>query len=290
MQLAGEAAATASGYSEQGADTCLSCHNDERMQLIFRTAHGQGADPDAPFAHLQCEGCHGPGKDHTGRRDVGAGHVPVIDFGGGATTPVEEQNAVCLECHARDVGLQWTGSSHQLSLVACADCHDMHTTIDSVSVLTEQADVCYECHRKQRADSLKPYAHPVRQGVMTCTSCHNPHHAPGDALLKRNTVNTLCWSCHTELRGPYLFEHPPVSEDCLLCHEAHGSIQPALLTRRPPLLCQSCHSQRGHPSVSYTSNSLPGNNPSVFVVNGSCVNCHSQIHGSNHPSGARLMR
>ena len=282
--------ATASDYSNKGADTCLSCHNGERMQHIFRTAHGQGADPEAPFAYLQCESCHGPGSAHTGRQDVGAGHSPVINFGRDAVTPVEEQNAVCLKCHTRDPGQQWTGSSHQSGQVSCADCHDVHATVDPVSVLTDEADVCYKCHMKQRADNLKPYAHPVRQGIMTCTACHDPHHSTGDALLKRNTVNELCWSCHTELRGPYLFEHPPVSEDCLLCHEAHGSIQPAMLTRRPPLLCQSCHSQRGHPSGSYTKNGLPGNNPSAFVLNGSCVNCHSQIHGSNHPSGAKLMR
>jgi DmsE family decaheme c-type cytochrome len=282
--------ATASDYTKQGADTCLGCHDGERMQHIFRTAHGQGADAEAPFAYLQCESCHGPGKAHTGRQNVGAGHTPIIDFGRDAETPVEEQNAMCLKCHTRDPGLQWAGSSHQTGQVSCADCHDVHASVDPVSVLTEQADVCYKCHMKQRADNLKPYAHPVRQGIMTCNSCHNPHHSTGDALLNRNTVNELCWSCHTELRGPYLFEHPPVSEDCLICHEAHGSIQPAMLTRRPPLLCQSCHSQRGHPSVSYTKDGLPGNNPSAFVLNGSCVNCHSQIHGSNHPSGANLMR
>ena len=280
----------ASDYSKKGADTCLSCHNGERMQHIFRTAHGQGASPDAPFAYLQCESCHGPGKAHAGRENVGAGHTPVIDFGRDADTPVDEQNAVCLKCHTRDVGMQWTGSTHQVNQVSCADCHDLHATVDAVSVLTKQADVCYKCHMKERADNLKPYAHPVRQGVMTCTSCHNPHHSPGEALLKRNTVNELCWSCHTELRGPYLFEHPPVTENCLLCHKAHGSIQPGMLTQRAPLLCQSCHSQRGHPSVSFTANSLPGNNPSAFVVNGSCVNCHSQIHGSNHPTGAAFMR
>ena len=285
-----QSTALASDYSQKGADTCLSCHNGERMQHIFRTAHGQGADPNAPFAYLQCESCHGPGSAHTGRKDVGAGHTPIIDFGRDAATPVEEQNAVCMKCHTRDVGLQWSGSTHQTGQVACADCHDLHAKVDAVSVLTEQADVCYECHTKERADNLKPYAHPVRQGIMTCTACHSPHHSTGDTLLKRNTVNELCWSCHTELRGPYLFEHPPVSEDCLLCHTAHGSIQPAMLTRRPPLLCQSCHSQRGHPSVSYTKDGLPGNNPSAFVLNGSCVNCHSQIHGSNHPSGANLTR
>ena len=278
-------------YSDKGADTCLSCHNDERMLVIFRTAHGQGSDPNTPFAHLQCESCHGPGGDHAGRRDVGAGHPPVVGFGKKNSTPVDEQNAVCMNCHTRHVGLQWTGSVHQRNEVGCVACHDVHAAVDRVSVLTEQAGVCYACHPRQRADSFKPYAHPVKAGVMSCTSCHEAHHSVNSALLKHNDLNELCWSCHTELRGPFLFEHAPVPEDCSLCHYAHGSIHPALLTRRVPLLCQACHSQRGHPSVSYTAAGLPGgNNPSVFIAGGSCLNCHRQVHGSNHPSGLKLMR
>ena len=277
-------------YSAKGADTCLTCHNDEKMLLIFRTPHGQGADANAPFAHRQCESCHGAGGTHAGRRMAGAGVEPVISFGRGADTPVKTQNAVCMDCHTRDVGLPWTGSMHERNDIACADCHSLHKPVDPVTRMTEQSAVCFACHKKQRADSFKPYSHPVRFGVMTCTSCHNPHHSTADALLKKNTFNELCWSCHADLRGPYLFEHAPASEDCSLCHTAHGSIHPAMLTRRPPLLCQSCHSQAGHPSLSFTPNSLPGNNPSAFVVGRSCMNCHSQIHGSNHPSGSKLMR
>jgi DmsE family decaheme c-type cytochrome len=189
------------------------------------------------------------------------------------------------------VGLPWQGSVHERNQVGCVDCHQVHNPVDQVSILTEQADVCYRCHQDVRAATHKPYAHPVRAGVMNCSSCHSPHHAVGDALLKRNTLNELCWSCHTELRGPYLWEHAPVTEDCALCHNAHGAIHPAMLDKRPPLLCQACHSQRGHPSIPYTSNGLAGGtNPSAFLLGRSCLNCHTQVHGSNHPSGAVLMR
>ena len=34
----------------------------------------------------------------------------------------------------------------------------------------------------------------------------------------------------------------------------------------------------------------PGGNQSARVIGRSCQNCHSQIHGSNHPSGARFQR
>jgi hypothetical protein len=63
-----------------------------------------------------------------------------------------------------------------------------------------------------------------------------------------------------------------------------------MLTQRAPLLCQQCHSQAGHPSLPATSNSLPGRSPSTYLLGSSCLNCHSQVHGSNHPSGSKLSR
>jgi hypothetical protein len=63
-----------------------------------------------------------------------------------------------------------------------------------------------------------------------------------------------------------------------------------MLTRRAPLLCQQCHSQAGHPSLSLTAAGLPGGSPSALVVGSSCLNCHGEVHGSNHPSGITQMR
>jgi DmsE family decaheme c-type cytochrome len=285
-----------SEFSKAGADTCLSCHNSDSMLAIFQTAHGQQADPDAPMAHLQCEACHGPGGNHAGRRSTRVGHTPVVDFGADANSPVNDQDAVCMDCHQSDVHLAWAGSVHERNDTGCAGCHSIHSTTDPALVRAEQNEMCFDCHMQQRADSRKPSAHPidsshpVKPATMACTDCHNPHASVSSGQLTRNTTNELCLSCHAEFRGPVLFDHAPVSEDCTLCHQPHGSIHPALLTRRPPLLCQSCHSQNGHPSISFTDASLPGGNPSAMVLGRSCMNCHTQVHGSNHPSGYNLMR
>jgi hypothetical protein len=60
---------------------------------------------------------------------------------------------------------------------------------------------------------------------------------------------------------------------------------------RGPLLCQSCHSQQGHPSVGHGPAGLPGGtSPATSLALGNCMNCHSQVHGSNHPSGSSLTR
>jgi DmsE family decaheme c-type cytochrome len=286
---------TLPAYSAAGSDTCLGCHNDERMLAIFRTAHGQQADPAAPMAHLQCETCHGPGSEHSGRRRAASGHQPVIEFGPEAVTAAADQDAVCLGCHA-SARLPWTDSVHERNGTACSGCHSLHTATDPVLTRASQNDVCFACHRKQQSDSRKPSAHPtmtdnpLEPAAMVCGDCHDPHGSAAGAELVRDTTNELCLTCHAEYRGPVLFDHAPVSEDCALCHQPHGSIHPALLVRRPPLLCQSCHSQRGHPSIAYTDNSLPGGNPSAMLVGRNCMNCHTQVHGSNHPSGSGLLR
>lgn len=277
-------------FSEGGADTCLTCHNDPTMQVIFRTPHGQQVDPESPMAQLQCEACHGPGARHADRRQPRPGHQPVTDFGAEARSSAEAQNAVCMDCHSNDVTLAWRGSVHERNETSCASCHQVHVRADPVSLQTRQAEVCFKCHQRERADSLKPSSHPIRFNEMICGDCHSPHASVSGGQLTRDTTNELCLGCHAEFRGPVLFEHAPVSEDCSLCHLPHGSIHPALLTRRPPLLCQSCHSSRGHPSISFTENGLPGGNPSAMVLERSCMNCHTKIHGSNHPSGINLMR
>ncbi len=297
------AADQASEYTEKGADTCIRCHDEDSefpVFSIFKTKHAQPADKRTPFGHLQCETCHGPGANHAKKVRPGEKQAPIFAFGPTSKlapdkrnpVPPEEQNKVCLGCHRGDARIGWNVSAHASGNLACVSCHKIHAAQDPVLTTATQPDVCFKCHRKQRADFNKPSVHPVRFGQMACSDCHNAHGANTTALLVKPTVNQTCYTCHAEKRGPFLWEHAPVTEDCTLCHTPHGSVYPALLKKSPPLLCQQCHSPSGHPSVARTADALPGGTsaPSRFLLAGSCTNCHSQVHGSNHPSGVRLMR
>jgi DmsE family decaheme c-type cytochrome len=287
-------AVLASDFTEKGADTCLKCHDEDSefpVFSIFKTKHARKADSRTPFAHLQCETCHGPGARHAQKIRPGEQRPPIGAFGAKSKTlTAAQQNRVCLDCHERDSRMHWKGSAHETNEVACASCHAVHAPRDKVLAVDTQPDVCFTCHVKQRADFFKPSTHPVRAGNLPCTGCHNTHGSVTAGLLARPTLNQTCYSCHAEKRGPFLWEHAPVAEDCTLCHTPHGSVNPALLTKRAPLVCQQCHSVAGHPSLAYTGSGLPGGTPSAFLLAGSCLNCHTQVHGSNHPSGARLMR
>ncbi len=276
-------------YSEEGADTCLACHGeDAKVLAIFKTKHANRADKRTPFAGLQCEACHGPGAKHA---DAGGDAAAINSQKANSWVPVAERNKMCLGCHQGGARMGWHGSAHDANQLACASCHKVHAAHDPVLAKKTQADACFACHRQQRADFQKPSSHPVRFGKLACSDCHSVHGSNAKAMLAKPTVNQTCHTCHADKRGPFLWEHAPVAEDCTLCHSAHGAPRPALLTKSPPLLCQSCHTHV-HPSVPRTGAALPANGGAgaVFVVAGSCTNCHSQVHGSNHPSGVKLMR
>ena len=293
-------------FTKKGADTCIKCHDEDSdypVFDIFKTKHGQKSDKRSPFAQLQCEACHGPGVagaaamqealdrgGHVGKVRRGEKRPPILNFGLKSDEPVEKQNSMCLTCHQDEQHIGWKGSTHESADIACASCHQIHVARDPVLMDMTQPDICFECHKKQREQFYMPSVHPVRFGQMTCTECHNTHGSVARRLMVKPTLNQTCYTCHAEKRGPFTWEHAPVPEDCSLCHKPHGSIHPALLRTRPPYLCQRCHSQQAHPSGAYTTNGLPGGTPSGFLLAGSCLNCHSQVHGSNHPSGVKLMR
>jgi DmsE family decaheme c-type cytochrome len=279
-----------------GSDTCKGCHADEHRRFNA-TAMGKAmAHPRTPDESLGCEACHGPGKVHV---DAGGGKDTIpVRFTKDSKNTVAEQNSACSQCHARSMQLFWTGSPHQSRGMACVDCHQVHQEVrtslsdearfnapltENRSLKQMQPELCLRCHQMRRAQLQRSSHMPYREGKVTCTSCHNPHGSPNPSQLRQSTVNENCLSCHTERRGPFLWEHPPVMENCANCHEAHGSSNPQLLKMRMPRVCDSCHVASRHPTTPTLLNS-------VRDFNRGCTNCHSAIHGSNNPSGNAFLR
>ena len=268
-------------YSKKGADTCLMCHKkNDKVMAFFTGAHANPNTSQSPMAGLQCEACHGPlGKHNQG------GKEPMIAFGKQSKLSAQSQNSVCLGCHNDTKKLAWHNSSHNLDEIACSNCHQIHTAKDSMLDRMSVNDSCTSCHSQQGADMHKRSSHPLKWAQMTCIDCHNPHGTLNDSALKHTTVNDTCYSCHAEKRGPVLWEHAPVTENCGNCHNPHGSVNEAMLTQRPPQLCQQCHMDDGH-----ASRAVQQGGSDAFGGGKSCLNCHSQIHGSNHPAGSKLQR
>lgn len=266
-----------------GSATCQGCHA-ESFETFSHTRMGrlmlhQARDTKEATG---CEGCHGPGRAHV-EAGGGKGKGGLISFAKNDPTPIEQRNAVCLDCHTKGARIFWKGSSHESRDVACTSCHKVMENVSPKNQLTRvnELETCGTCHLQKRAQQMRSSHMPLREGKMTCTSCHNPHGTVTPALLKEISLNDTCFNCHAEKRGPFLWNHAPVTESCVNCHDPHGSNHPSMLKAMVPRLCQQCHVTASHPTRPYGRDT----GSQKFVMGSSCVNCHSNIHGSNDPGG-----
>ncbi|MCC7010010.1 MAG: DmsE family decaheme c-type cytochrome [Acidobacteria bacterium] len=292
--VAGGAAAQTPAYI--GEARCIECHGQEN-QHFDDSVHAKAfrLNPRTDIERRSCEACHGPGSLHAKN---GVDKTLIIGFTKAWGTPVETQNGQCLTCHEGGNRLHWPGSAHMSNKVACADCHNpMRRTSADVSLVRQRiTETCFQCHPQERAEFRKRSHMPVLEGKMTCVDCHNPHGSATRSLLKADSVNDVCYACHAEKRGPFIWEHAPVRESCLNCHQPHGSNHDKLLVSARPYLCSQCHNPPvGHPGQFFrdgqtAASALVGGAQSARVIGRSCQNCHTAVHGSNHPAGARFQR
>ncbi len=274
---------------------CTRCHDETEsypVLAIGKTKHGTRADGRTPT----CTTCHGESDTHINKPE-GVTERPKVEIGYGkkSTTPVEERNKVCLTCHQGGRRIHWQMSAHDARGVACASCHQVHTAHDKARDKATQADVCFTCHKEVRVQVTKPARHPIQEGKVSCSDCHNPHGTAGVKMLVRDTVNDTCFQCHMEKRGPFLWNHQPVTEDCSICHNPHGTTNDSMLKLRAPFLCQQCHEPTSHRGRVPSANLGAADDEvgiGITLARG-CVNCHTNIHGGSNPvnnSGSRSFR
>jgi DmsE family decaheme c-type cytochrome len=232
-----------------GAEECEVCH-DEVKGL-----------PPAPDYHAECEGCHGAGELHADSEELNEIRFPA--------------NADCLECHetGRSTHMSWSTSEHEQAGHNPHNREPLHVRKASAlqgAILMHArgtTQLCTSCHPGVASQLNLPSHHPIREGMIGCTDCHKPHENRRVTLGARTA---LCTSCHQDHAGPWIFEHPPVAEDCTLCHSPHGTNADSLLATSQPGACISCHTiPLGH-----------ANTPGAVVLHSTCTECHGAVHGS----------
>jgi len=286
-----EAKAGAKDLVLNGDAKCTACHDEADspgLLAIGKTRHGVKADGRNPT----CTNCHGESVSHIEYKGKDKPPKPDRAFGKTSQTTALAKNDACLSCHQGDAKRShWEGSAHQSKDVACSSCHQIHTSHDKVRDKKAQADVCYTCHKEQRAQMSRPSHHPVPEGKMGCSDCHNAHGSVGPKLMKRDSVVDTCYTCHMEKRGPFVHNHEPVSEDCSNCHNPHGTVAESMLKVRAPFLCHQCHTPHGGfipqllgAQATPNAATQSGKSTTNLTQGRGCLNCHTQVHGTNNPS------
>ncbi len=288
--------ATNTGSAFVGSNVCRTCHPDV-WSKFYKNPHFKSiaSGKEAP-ENTGCESCHGPGKAHV---EAHGGKATIIAFSELQPKQILDK---CLRCHGETLSRSnIRRSSHTANDVVCTSCHSIHKSPAPKFLLaSKQVDLCYNCHPSVRAQFSMPFKHRVNEGFMNCTDCHNPHGAPQPTwrmasrprMVDQSLANeSPCLKCHSEKRGPFVFEHAPVRvEGCETCHYPHGSANSRLL-RRPVVftMCLECHNgadKFGRERDGIFTLSSAHNMADPRFQN--CTTCHVRIHGSN--SSALFLR
>ncbi len=262
--------ASADGASIAVAD-CVECHDETSLQHTPHVAlDREDLVSSLTGASSSCTACHTGATEHMATEGEG----PIFSFAGSPA----ENSQVCLGCHS-DNHSRFANSDHAKAGLDCLDCHDSHAREPrEASALFDLGDrpsaTCAECHNTVFAQfGATERGHRIEEGVLECTSCHNPHERSARVALG-GFKQQQCAQCHVDKNGPWVFEHPAGrTEGCASCHSPHGSPNRHMLNFQAVAeQCYSCHAV------------VPGFH-TRFTEESQCTSCHSQIHGSNlHPA------
>lgn len=269
------------------AETCAQCHPDQ-VEQFAGNPHTVLNDPawgEYDVEGGSCISCHEGAAEHV---EAGGGMGNILSYGEGTSAQVASR--ACLECHT-DTHPRFFTSEHAQAGVGCTSCHAVHQPAhDSVALLDPPGDlmdsadpatdldqssmVCAQCHTDVLAKFEMNERHRLQEGILSCTSCHNPHERATRARLGGFKHQQTCMECHTDKGGPFIFEHGSSRVDgCTACHDPHGSPNRHMLAFQDlGQLCYSCHAE------------VPGfhlGSPVRLGQDANCTNCHSAIHGSN---------
>ncbi|MGE5172524.1 MAG: cytochrome c3 family protein, partial [Betaproteobacteria bacterium] len=195
---------------------CLNCHDPHGStaapQLLKKDVPGLCKDchqTDKPFfrtvhqnypvANSRCTMCHNPHGSARSAMLYDTVHVPVA-------------NKMCNQCHEEPTSAT-PFKTKKAGFELCRGCH-----YDMVNAALSKNRIHW----------------PVvdRRG---CLNCHNPHASKKPALLNRDSMTSLCGSCHKDTitrQEKALSKHNPVQGGmCTTCHSPHASDMALLLNQ-----------------------------------------------------------
>jgi len=194
-----------------------------------------------------------------------------------------KEPALCLECHGfPGKDLSPTHDNQPLGTSKCTGCHDPHSS-DKQKLLLQF--------------SHGPYA------ARLCSACH-PKSANGKVGLTADTVDSLCYECHTQFKEEMAgagSRHKLLSQSdrsCLDCHDPHAANQEYHLKKPEQDLCLGCHVEQ--PKQATNRDMIPPEKDaskmeylklsSKYVhepAKKSCLICHD-AHASQFPKELRV--
>ncbi len=106
--------------------------------------------------------------------------------------------------------------------------------------------------------------------------------------------NGMCTNCHSGDMGIGWHAGPHGANDvgCADCHQSHARLDAVQQTSTQADVCADCHQLQRNETRKAFAHPIAEEKLACTDCHGmqGCMNCHSQVHGSNHPSGSKLTR
>ena len=260
----------------EAGPACADCHDEAKIFASNPHTRGYAAAHKGAAGNAVCETCHGDGTKHMAA-EGDKSLIKVPRGRAGADT--------CQTCHKQSAERAsfWNSVHASSEAVNCLSCHSVHKSgFGQKSLLkSDPLPLCASCHQDVKASfTAMPNAHRLKEGVMSCVNCHDPHgRTANHAVRETRAGEPGCVSCHAEKKGPFVYPHVAgVVGSCTTCHRPHGSPYPHQLTRATIAnQCLECHS-------TLSTGTLGSQPPSFHNLTlpryQNCTTCHTAVHGS----------
>jgi predicted CXXCH cytochrome family protein len=276
----------------------------------------KGAEPDA--VEQACSACHAKGAEgvpaewgkldpkHWARTLHARGDVSCTAchrvHGGEAKALQKAPEALCLDCHAKELPKEGEYGHAPVTQGRCLDCHSPHGEGPRHNLVSDLGAACRSCH-DPAAEGFTAAHLGYSVAESNCGSCHDPHstdrerklisenqHAPfaahecetchvadaaGPSKALKKPVKQLCATCHPpakthpaeDAQGRKLVRHAPVDQGlCTVCHNPHATTRPLGLKDRVDYVCFFCHSKTEDDTLKPVAHKP--------VQTGNCLLCH----------------
>ena len=259
ISLAILTAASAQTNQSQNASTPVKPNSGS---IIGGPAAAQSATPP----NLQCQGCHGPGKQMpylAGSKFHNAPHTEYERGFHAKALQAGNKAASCLDCHTRD-----------RDMTTMLPASDPKSTINRANI----AETCGRCHGDKNVMqgsgiSNRPllsyresvHAKAIARGNMSaavCTDCHNAHDiepaSNAQSTIAKVNIPQTCGKCHSTESNEFM-------------QSIHGQAIVRGVSRSP--VCTDCH---GIHSIDMPFDRKTAT-ASTAVATDSCARCHEGV-------------